>query len=145
LTSNPGVRILCVDDNEFIVEAMQRKLEREEGLIFAGSAESADGLLALVESTRADIVLIDMNMPGKDPVEAIAELHAARPDVRAVALSGYVREDMVDRVLAAGAWGYIAKDEDLATIVASLRQAAAGEVVFSPLVLKHYAGSGPQR
>jgi DNA-binding NarL/FixJ family response regulator len=140
-----GIRVLCVDDNAFIIEAMQRKLSRENGLVFAGAAESADTLLEDVDRARAEVVLIDMNMPGKDPVEAIAELHRERPGVRAVALSGYVREDMVDRVLAAGAWGYIAKDEDLGTIVNSLRQAAAGEVVFSPLVLKHYAGLGPAR
>jgi DNA-binding NarL/FixJ family response regulator len=137
------IRVLCVDDNEFIIEAMRRKLGRENGMIFAGFAESADDLIANVDKCGATLVLIDMNMPGKDPVDAIAELTKQRPHVKAVALSGYVREDMVDRVLVAGGCGYIAKDEDLNTITDSLRQVATGEIVFSPLVLKHYAGSSP--
>jgi two-component system response regulator DegU len=135
------IRVLCIDDNEFIIEAMRRKLSRENGMVFAGFAECADNLLECVDKTAASLVLIDMNMPGKDPIEAIGELARSRPEVRCVALSGYVREDMVDRVLVAGGCGYIAKDEDLNTIIDSLRQVAAGEIVFSPLVLKHYAGS----
>jgi DNA-binding NarL/FixJ family response regulator len=135
-------RVLCIDDNEFVIEAMRRKLARDERLVFAGSAENADTLLADVDRTEADLVLIDMNMPGRDPIEAINELSAARPELRIVALSGYVHENVVDRALGAGACGYIAKDEDLATIIESLHQIADGHVVFSPLVLKHYASAG---
>lgn len=136
------LRVSCVDDNEFVVEALQRRIGREPGLEFAGSAECADDLIALVDRDRPGLLLIDMNMPGRDPVDAIGELKRERPSVRIVALSGYVREDMIDRVLAAGADGYIAKDEELETIVNCLKQAGSGEVIFSPLVLKHYAGSG---
>jgi DNA-binding NarL/FixJ family response regulator len=137
-----STRVLCVDDNEFVIEAMRRKLGKDERLAFAGSAENADTLLEDVDRSRAQMVLIDMNMPGRDPIEAINELSAAHPELRIVALSGYVHEDVVDRALGAGACGYIAKDEDLATIIHSLHQIADGQVVFSPLVLKHYASAG---
>lgn len=135
------VRVLCIDDNEFVIEAMERKLSREPDLAFAGSALSADALLEEVDAAAADLVLIDMNMPGRDPVDAVRDLALTRPGVRSVALSGYVREDIIDRFLAAGGYGYVAKDEDLDTIMHALRQAAAGEIVFSPIVLRHYADS----
>lgn len=136
------IRVLCVDDNEYIREALQRRLSRYSDFRLVGALAQADDLVVEAVRTEAQIVLLDMNMPGKDPIEAARELAAAAPTVRIVALSGYLDAPMVDRALEAGLSGYLSKAEDPESLVCALRRAAAGEMVLSPDVARGYVWWG---
>jgi DNA-binding NarL/FixJ family response regulator len=127
-------RVLSVDDEEFIAETVRRIVNREQGLEYVGSLVSADHLVRGVERTHADLVVLDLNMPGKDPLEALNEVHRAEPGVRVVIMSGDVEPHLIRRALEAGASGFISKDEPLEVIAAELKRAAAGEQVLSPKV-----------
>jgi DNA-binding NarL/FixJ family response regulator len=130
--------VLCVDDNEYIREALYRRLARFPEFRLVGSLPCADDLVSEAVRTGAQIVLLDMNMPGKDPIEAARELAATAPSVRIIALSGYLDAPMVDRALEAGLCGYLSKSEEPAALVSALRRAAAGEMVLSPEVARGY-------
>ncbi len=134
--------VLCVDDNDYICEAIRRKLRDHPEFPFAGSLPSADRLVEEVERTGAELVFLDMNMPGKDPLEAVRELAERCPGVRAIALSGYVHEEIIDRALEAGAAGYLSKSEEPEVLMEALRRVVAGELVLSPEVMRLYSRSG---
>jgi DNA-binding NarL/FixJ family response regulator len=124
--SDRAIRVLCVDDNDFVAEAIRRKLSLDASFAWAGWLPEAKDLVRTVQEKRADVVLLDIDMPGKDSFEALAELAAAVPEARVIMLSGYVRSDYIDRAVEAGAWGYVSKNENTETILAAIQQVAAG-------------------
>ena len=128
------IRVMCVDDNEWIAEAIERKLRRSPGYAWAGWLPSADDFPDAVCERRPDVLLLDIDMPGRDAFEAIGLVGGQCPEVRVVMLSGHVRLDLINRAFEAGAWGYVAKTQDLAELLEAVRRVAAGEVVMSPEV-----------
>jgi DNA-binding NarL/FixJ family response regulator len=123
--------VLSVDDEEFNNETV-RRITAREGLVYVGSLVTADQLVRGVRQTLANMVVIDLNMPGKDPFEAIRELREADPDIHIVILSGERDPALVRRAFEVGADGFISKDETLEEIAAELTQVAHGERVLSP-------------
>lgn len=120
------IRVLCVDDNDFVAEAIERKLRREPGFQWAGWLPDTLDLTDRVKRSGADIVLLDVDIPGRDSFEALAELSAAAPEVRVIMLSGHVRSDFIDRAVEAGAWGYLSKGEENDVILDAIRRVAGG-------------------
>lgn len=137
--SDRPTRVMCVDDNEWIGESIQRILRRHTDLAWAGWLATASGLAGEVDSRDPDVLLLDIDIPGEDPFDALASLAEARPEVRVIMLSGHVRAEYIDRALAAGAWGYISKNDETDSIVSAIRQAMAGEVALSPVVAAELA------
>lgn len=131
------IRVLFVDDNAALIEALRVRLDRESDLTAVGHLPTADALLQEVERVQPDLVVLDIDMPGRNPLDALEELSEAHPDVRTVILSGYVREDYINRALDAGAWGYIAKSEEPDSIIDTLRRVAAGQFSFGTEVTRH--------
>lgn len=123
--------MLGVDDNEQIGRALALRLAQEPDLLWVGLLRSADALVDEVGRLRPNIVLLDIDMPGKDPFRALEELTTRQPDTRVVMLSGHVRRELIDRAFEAGAWGYLSKHDEMAQIAESLRRVMAGEVVMS--------------
>lgn len=120
------IRVMCVDDNDFVAEAIRRKLSLDQDFAWAGWLPEARDLVEKVKEAKADVVLLDIDMPGKDSFEALRELAAACPATRVIMLSGYVRTDYIDRAVEAGAWGYVSKNENTETILAAIRQVSKG-------------------
>lgn len=121
------VRVLCVDDNEFVAESIQRRLSREPGFTWLGQLQSAENLLERCHMDRPDVVILDIDMPGKDPFDALREVSSECPNVRIIMLSGHVRRELIDRAVDSGAWGYLSKSEDTTSIIAAIRGVAEGK------------------
>lgn len=134
--NEPPLRILCVDDHAIIGEGLQTKLALERDMEFAGWLGSADTLIDEVGRTRANIVLLDIEMPGLDPFEVVGDLRRRYPDVRAIMLSAYIRDLYIDAAVRAGAWGYLSKSDEPSTVIDAIRKVGRGEFTFSPSVLE---------
>ena len=130
------IRVLCVDDHAFLVAGLRARLDIEEGMEFVGHLETADDLVSHVQRTKADIVLLDIEMPGADVFEAVHSLHHRCPEVRAILLSAHVRDQYLDSAFAAGAWGYLTKGDSPDDVIEGIRKVAAGESAVSPVVMK---------
>ncbi|MBT8486011.1 MAG: response regulator transcription factor [Phycisphaerales bacterium] len=130
------IRVLTVDDHAFLVEGLQARLAIESDLEFVGRCPSADTLVETVRRTDANIVLLDIEMPGADPFEAIDDLRRQCPDTRVIMLSAYVRDHYIDAAYKAGAWGYLSKGDSSDDVVSGIRNVAAGQLAFSPQVQK---------
>ena len=132
--SNP-IRVLCVDDHAFLVAGLRARLDIEPGMEFVGHLETADDLVAHVRRAKADIVLVDIEMPGADVFEAIHDLHHRCPDVRAILLSAHVRDQYLDSAFSSGAWGYLTKGDSPDEVIDGIRRVALGESVVSSDVM----------
>jgi DNA-binding NarL/FixJ family response regulator len=130
------IRVLSVDDHAFLAEGLRARLAMEPDMEVVGHLPRAEGLVQKVRDTMANIVLLDIEMPGPDPFEALAELRQQCPDARTIILSAYVRDRYVDATVKAGAWGYLAKSDEPEVIVGAIRDVADGRFVFGPMVLE---------
>jgi DNA-binding NarL/FixJ family response regulator len=124
--------VLCVDDNAAVAEALEVKLGRSEGFEWKGALRRADDLVAVCVRDRPTLVLLDVDMPGRDPFDVLAELVDRCPETRVLVFSGHVRRDLITRAIDSGAWGYVSKNDGEEEMVAALRQVAAGELALSP-------------
>ncbi len=110
---------------------MRMIIETDGTMEFAGSLESADRLLTEARRLAAKpgvvslIVLLDARMPGKSPLEAVREIAAELPWVRVVILSGFDDPAFYDKVLDAGAWGFISKSDEPDAILRAIHKIAA--------------------
>lgn len=126
------ILVLGVDDNEEVGRTLALRLAREPDLLWMGLLRSADALVEEAARLQPNIVLLDIDMPGKNPFTAMAELAERLPGTRVVMLSGHVRRELIDRAFAAGAWGYLSKQDGCGAVAAALRRVMEGEVVMSP-------------
>lgn len=126
------IRVLCVDDNPLVADAVTTRLDLAGGFECVGHLLDATTLLDEVARLRPDVVLMDLDMPGAEPFEMMRMLSGTHPDTRVLVLSGHVRRDLLDRAIEYGAWGYLSKNDDAETLVAAIRRVAAGEFVLGP-------------
>ena len=139
------LKVLIADDHPLILQGIRRALDSSEDMDVVGEARSGDELLALVGRRDPDLVLLDLNMPGKGGLECVAEISSEHPSVKTVVLSAYDDRGSIDAALHAGASAYIVKSVSPVDIPAALRQAASGAIYHAPSAPRHAdeAGSDP--
>ena len=111
-------RIFVVEDNPLMRESLLMYLELMPGFESCGAAEDAEAALAQIPTVQVDLVLVDVMLPGIDGIELVRRLRARQPGLRCLMLSGHAREHYEEAALAAGAVGYVMKDDADAIIVA---------------------------
>jgi two-component system response regulator DesR len=132
------IRVICVDDNRLMAEAMERRLALETKLEWGGWIENPALAGAAVRDAKPDIVLLDIDMPGYDAFELLDELSRTAPDVRVVMFSGHIRAEYIHKAVDGGAWGYVSKNESLDDVMDAIRRVAAGEFILTPDVAMEY-------
>ena len=114
------IRLVIVDDHPVVREGLVAALERRDDFVIAGAFGSAEELLAA--RVEADVVLLDLELPGMSGIEVIPHLTA-----RALVLTAYSTDEQIDAVLRAGARGYLLKGAAIDEIERAIRAIAAGE------------------
>jgi DNA-binding NarL/FixJ family response regulator len=137
LRHNPGVtdiRVLIADDQAAVREGLALLLETMSGVTVVGQA--ADGLeaAALAAELTPDVVLMDLNMPRADGIEATSRVLAQNADIRVVVLTTYEDDKSIVGALRAGALGYLTKAATRADIERAVKAAAAGQAILDPAV-----------
>jgi DNA-binding NarL/FixJ family response regulator len=126
------IKVLCVDDNDMVAEAIRIKVRMAEGVSWLGRLADAGNLVETARELCPDVVLLDIDMPGKDAFVALEELASVCPEARVLMLSGHVRADLLDRAVEAGAWGYISKGDGIDSIIEGIRLVATGQFAMGP-------------
>ncbi|WP_275432044.1 response regulator transcription factor [Streptomyces sp. ICC1] len=126
------VRVLLADDEQMIRAGVRMILKHADGIDVV--AEAADGAQAVELAARhhPDVVLLDIRMPVLDGLAAIGPLTALDPAPQVVVLTTFGDEENVLRALAAGATGFLLKDEGPDELISAVRSAASGDAVLSP-------------
>jgi DNA-binding NarL/FixJ family response regulator len=121
------IRILVVDDHPVVREGIVALLEDEPDFQVAGSVGSAEEALTLGPRLRPDVILLDLELPGMDGVEAIPRLAACTPEARILVLTAYDTDERVLGAVKAGARGYLLKGAAAREIAQAIRAVHAGE------------------
>jgi DNA-binding NarL/FixJ family response regulator len=122
------IKVLCVDDSPKLAAALEKLISAEADMQSVGAIRQADELVPAVKTRAADVVLLDLTMPGRDPLDALQELTTECPAVRVIVFSGTGDSELAQRAIEAGAWGYTAKGSDAANILSAIRTVAKGEM-----------------
>jgi DNA-binding NarL/FixJ family response regulator len=124
-------RILIVDDHPMMREGLASLLRAQPDIEVCGEAENAAQALDLIPSRQPGIVIADITLPGKSGIEMIKDISAMYPHVATLAVSMHDESVYAERVLRAGARGYIMKKEGGKRILEAIRKVRAGEVAVS--------------
>jgi len=126
-----SITVLVVDDSDDLAGVLEAVIGIESDMMFAGRLASADDLLERVAADPPAVVLLDLTMPGRDPMDAMREASARFPQTRFLIMSGYDDKERIDEAMSAGAWGFITKHGDVDAVIAAVRVVASGTVYLS--------------
>ena len=136
------IRTMIVDDDALILAGLTTIIDSHPDLVVVARSEDGRELVELVHSHRPDVVLVDIRMPYRDGLEAIADLRAAQVDVKVVVLTTFAEHDYFARAVELDVDGYLLKSSSPAELAAAVRAVAAGGAVLSPPVARWLLDAG---
>ena len=137
------IRVLLVDDEPLVRAGLRAILAAEPDVEVVGEAEDGVGLPALVGSTGADVVLMDVRMPRVDGIAATTALLAREPAVRVLVVTTFENDDYVLDALRAGAHGFLLKRARTQEVVHAVRLVARGDSLLYPDAVRRLATARP--
>jgi len=130
------IRVALIDDHRVLLDSMKDRINQEQGFTIVGSSNSTDEALEMLKSTAPDVLLCDIEMPGKSVFAVIEEAAQFLPNLKVVILTGYLADAFVEQVIRNRLSGYLMKGEPIDRILDSIRRVTLGEQCFSPEVLQ---------
>ncbi|MBA9050765.1 MULTISPECIES: response regulator [Streptomyces] len=131
--SSTPISVIIADDHRVVREGLATILGAVSGVHVAGLAADGAQAVDLAARHEADVVLMDLHMPGTDGVEATRRLRTERPATAVVVLTTYTDDDSILAALEAGATGYLTKNASAADIRRAIEAAASGHAMLDPL------------
>ena len=131
--------IMLVDDHDLVRTGVKRLLEDSGGLRVVAEATNGEDAMRLVRETNPDVVLMDINMPGLNGMEATPRLLRQKPDLKIIIVSMHTEELYPQRVLKAGAMGYLTKGARIEEIVHAIHEVLAGRRYITPEIAQRLA------
>ncbi|MEO8106507.1 MAG: response regulator transcription factor [Actinomycetes bacterium] len=126
------IRVVIADDHAMVRAGLQQLLASTTDIDVVGSAANGDEAVSLARELRPDVVLMDLQMPVMDGVEATGAIVAAQGDVAVVIVTSFSDRDRIVGAIDAGAVGYLLKDATPDEILSGVRAAARGESPLHP-------------
>jgi DNA-binding NarL/FixJ family response regulator len=126
------IRVFIVDDHPVVRNGLRALLNAQPDIVVVGEASEGEGALRQIEALRPDVVLLDCCLPGLEGLAVATAIRERHPAVSVLALSAYDDDRLLWGMWAAGAVGYVLKDEPLERILAAVRAAGRGETGFRP-------------
>lgn len=130
------VEVVLVDDHALLRAGLRTLIDAAPDLRVVGTASDGREALELVAATEPSVVLMDLNMPNMDGVEATRRLSAEHPGVQVLVLTSFSDGERVMDALDAGAAGYLLKDADPGELLAAIRDVAEGRSPLDPRVAR---------
>ena len=134
----PRIRVVLADDQALIRAGFRALIDSAGDLTVVGEAEDGASAIELLRSTRADVVLMDIRMPGVDGLAATREICGDDDlaGVKVIILTTFELDEYVIQAVQAGASGFLGKGVGPAELLAAIRSVAAGDALLSPRATK---------
>jgi DNA-binding NarL/FixJ family response regulator len=132
--ANQKRRVLIVDDHPIVRQGLRRMLEAEADLTVCAEADGEAAAREAIRSQSPDIVIVDLSLDKGDGIELVREMHAERPELRMLVLSMHDETIYAERLLAAGAMGYIMKQAASDQLLVAVRRVLDGKNYVSEVV-----------
>jgi len=140
------IRVLVVDDHQMMAEGLRAAVATEPGLEVVGVARDVAEARSLADELRPDVVLMDYSLPSGTGFDSAQLLKQDHPGVKVIILTGHHDDTLVIKAVELGLDGFLRKTASIDAVVAAVRQAHAGEAVFSPrdltLVMRNVRKAG---
>ena len=129
-----AIRVLIVDDHTLFRDGLSAILTNEPGIDVVGEAGSGHEAIAQAEALTPDVILMDINMPDLNGIEATQQVLAVRPDTGVIMLTMLEDNDSLFAAMCAGARGYVLKGADKDEVLRTILAVADGEARFGPAI-----------
>lgn len=136
------INVLLVDDHKVVRSGYRFLLESTDDIRVIGEAESGEEACRLYPQLHADVVVMDLSMPGMGGLEAIHRLHSKDKNVRILVFSVHDDEAFLQRALDAGALGYLTKRSADQSMIEAVRQVAQGQLFIEQSLLPYLVRRG---
>ena len=121
------IKVFIIDDHSMIIEGIHALLEGEKELEWAGSAKHPDDLMQYLKNIKPDVLLMDINLPGKNGLELCLEVKEKYPDINIIGLSTSDQPSIIRKMTENGATGYLLKDASKQELITAIKAAAQGK------------------
>ncbi len=138
------LRLILADDHELVLEGLRGLLANEPDLEVVATATDGGSLLAALERTQADVVVMDLQMPAPEGMNCLAEIRRRGLPVRVLVLTAFGDGESIQFALENGAEGFALKTAPLRQTIEAIRQVGHGNLVFPPAARKWLAGHRPE-
>ena len=128
------LRILVADDHELVRRGIRGQLSARRGWIIVGEAMNGREAVEKASKLKPDVAIVDISMPDLDGLQATRQIREAAPSTEVVILTMHESDQMVRRVLEAGARGYVLKSDLAAHLVKAVKDVSAGKLFLTPKV-----------
>jgi len=136
-------RVLIAEDQGMMRSALATLLDLEDDLQVVATVARGDEVVTMAEQTRPDVILLDIELPGRNGLEVLGELIQMHPGSTVIMVTTFARPGYLQRALAAGARGFLVKDDPVERLAESIRRALAGVVVVDPLLATRALSAHP--
>jgi DNA-binding NarL/FixJ family response regulator len=134
LSPEGPIRILLADDHPLFRDGLRLLLGSVDDVSLVGEAEDGGQAVALAAALQPDVILMDIQMPGMNGLEATRRIKQAQPECKVLVLTMFEDDDSVFSAMRAGAHGYLLKGARQDETLRAIRAVANGEAIFSPQV-----------
>lgn len=131
-----NIRILIADDHVVVRQGLAAMLTPRNGMEVAGEAANGREAVQLERELAPDVVIMDLQMPQMDGIEATMAIKEQNPEARILVLTSFSEEDRAAAIMAAGASGYLLKDSGADELMQAIRSIHSGHLILSPEVMK---------
>jgi len=125
------IRILLADDHQVLLDGIHQLITKEKDMEVLAQARHGEEVLAKLQREKIDVVLLDINMPGKDGIEVCQDIRNRYPATKVLVLSMHTDSEHITEMLKRGANGYVSKNAAFEEIVDAIRAVYHGETYFS--------------
>jgi len=135
-TNPTPIKVLIADDHTMVRQGLSQICDAEPDMQVVGQAANGQAACTLALSAQPDVVVMDINMPEMDGVQATRQLTAANPEIGVIILTMYRQDQYVFEAIKAGARAYLLKDAGSDELLRTIRVIAAGEALLDPPIAK---------
>ncbi len=141
------IKVLIADDQEIVCEGLKRILQSDPEIRVIGTVNNGQQALDLINHQVPDLVLMDLQMPIMNGVQAIRQIRKTHPDLPVLVLTTYMDDKWLFDAIRAGANGYLLKDRPRHELLEAIKGTVSGEAYLDPSVAKkvlNQVASGPE-
>ena len=126
------IKVLITDDHQIIIDGLKSLLEDKEQIEVIAEASNGKEALDILNLLQVDVVLMDIDMPVMNGIEATKQIKAEYPETKVIILSMYKESGLIKTLIQIGADGYLLKNSDKDELVDAITRVASGQQYFSP-------------
>lgn len=129
--TNSRIRVLLIDDHAMVLESISARLSLNPQIQVVGTASNCDEGFRVAIEQQPDVVLLDVNLPGRGAFDLADDLISRRPQIKLIFVTGFLADLYLEQALKLNAAGYLLKGEPLHNLANAIVAAVAGEKTFS--------------